>query len=98
MFVFPSLYEGFGIPILEAFNCNCPVALSKASCFPEIAGASAVYFDPTDSESIENCVSKILADDKKRSLLIKRGLKRAKDFSWDKTALQTKKVYEKALK
>jgi glycosyltransferase involved in cell wall biosynthesis len=98
LFVFPSLYEGFGIPILEAFNCGCPVVLSNASCFPEIAENAATYFDPTDSKSIKNCIEDLLSNDKKRELLIKRGFKRAKDFSWEKTALQTKKVYQKALK
>lgn len=98
LFVFPSLYEGFGLPILEAMQYGCPVALSNASCFPEIAQNSAVYFDPKNKESILESVSKVLYEEKKRNLLIKRGLKREKDFSWDKCAKETKKVYEKAIK
>mgnify|MGYP001407146430 CR=1 FL=1 len=98
LFVFPSLYEGFGIPILEAFNCGCPVALSNTSCFPEVAKNAGAYFNPTDSDSIKDAVEDILNNDKKRNLLIKKGFNRAKEFSWDKTAIKTKKVYQKALK
>ncbi len=98
LFVYPSLYEGFGLPILEAFSCGCPVALSNASCFPEIAGKNALYFDPKSKESILESVSKGLYEEKTRELLIKKGLNRAKDFSWDKCAKKTKKVYQKAIK
>ncbi|MDD3084045.1 MAG: glycosyltransferase family 1 protein [Candidatus ainarchaeum sp.] len=97
-FVYPSLYEGFGLPILEAFNCGCPVALSKTSCFPEIAQKNALYFDPYNKESIKNCVEDLIINEKKRQLLSKKGLKRAKDFSWKKCAKETKKVYQKAIK
>jgi glycosyltransferase involved in cell wall biosynthesis len=97
-FVFPSLYEGFGIPILEAMSQGCPVALSNTSCFPEIAQKNAAYFDPYNKESIKNCVEDLIVNEKKRKLLSKKGLKRAKEFSWEKTAKETKKVYEKVLK
>ena len=98
LFVFPSLYEGFGIPILEAFNCGCPVALSNTSCFPEVAGNAAVYFDPTDEKSILNAVESVIYDEKKANSLRKKGFEQAKNFSWEKTAKETKKVYQKAMK
>ncbi|MFA6065188.1 MAG: glycosyltransferase family 1 protein [archaeon] len=93
-FAFPSLYEGFGIPILEAFSCGCPVVLSKASCFPEVAEKAALYFDPTDKNSIKNSVERLLSDEKLRSILAKKGKERAKEFSWNKTAKQTVEVYK----
>lgn len=91
-FVFPSLYEGFGLPILEAFSCGCPVAASNSSSLPEVAGDAAIYFDPLDENSIQNAIVKIM-DSKMRQILISKGNKRLKDFTWDKTALQTLEVY-----
>ena len=92
-FVFPSLYEGFGIPILEAFSVGCPVALSEASCFPEIAGEAAVYFDPLSSESIRNTLDRLMNDGGLRSELRVKGFTRIKDFSWQKTADEMLSVY-----
>ena len=92
-FVFPSLYEGFGIPILEAYESKCPVALSNASCFPEIAGDAARYFDPYDIDSMAATISEILSDARLRSEMIDKGLHRVKGFSWEKTALQTAALY-----
>ncbi|MCF7800156.1 glycosyltransferase family 4 protein [Candidatus Babeliales bacterium] len=94
VFVFPSLYEGFGIPILEAFNCKCPLALSNASCFPEIALDAALYFDPYNIESIQDSIEKIIYDSNIKNEMIKQGILRAKDFSWRKTALKTFKIYK----
>ncbi|MGC8742914.1 MAG: glycosyltransferase family 4 protein [Verrucomicrobiia bacterium] len=93
-FVFPSLYEGFGIPILEAFSCGCPVLLSNTSSFPEVAGEAGLYFEPYDKISIRNAIEKIIADRDLRTALIKKGYERLKLFSWDITAEKTKKVYE----
>jgi len=93
-FIFPSLYEGFGIPILEAFECKCPVLLSNASSFPEVAGSAALYFDPKSIVSIKNCISRILIDSSLREKLINEGLKKVKEYSWEKTALETKLIYE----
>lgn len=98
VFAFPSLYEGFGFPILEAFSCGCPVALSCASCFPEIAGDSAIYFDPNSETDIRNKIENIITSESARSELIKKGFERAKTFSWQKCAAETSKVYEKAMK
>lgn len=93
VFVFPSKYEGFGIPILEAFNAGCPVVLSKSSCFPEIAGDAALYFDPESESSIRISVERVIYNNKLSLKLINRGKKRAKLFSWKKAADETLKVY-----
>jgi glycosyltransferase involved in cell wall biosynthesis len=94
-FVYPSLYEGFGIPILEAFKHRCPVALSNTSCFPEIARDSALYFDPNDTKSISNTIIKVIEN---REKLIELGTKRMYDFSWEKAAQETEYVYKWAVK
>ena len=98
MFVFPSLYEGFGIPILEAFACACPLVCSETSSLPEIAGNGAHYFDPYKEESISNAIQKVLEDGDYRRELIKNGNARLKLFSWQQTAIDTKKVYEGIVK
>ena len=92
-FVFPSLYEGFGLPVLEAFRAGCPICLSDASCFPEIAGDAAFYFDPSSSESILETVSRCLKDGYARKKAIERGYLRLRDFSWEKSASSLEKVY-----
>lgn len=96
-FVYPSLYEGFGIPILEAYACHCPVVLSRASCFPEIAGEAGCYFDPYSEESMYEAILSVLEDREKRSGLIAAGDERLKMFSWEKAAAQTEAVYRKVL-
>jgi glycosyltransferase involved in cell wall biosynthesis len=96
-FVFPSLYEGFGIPILEAFSCGCPCVLSRASCFPEIAGDAALYFDVDDEDSMTELIRKALYDESVRNELVTRGLQRHKMFSWQKTAKETLDVYRSAV-
>lgn len=97
LFVYPSLYEGFGMPILEAFANNCPVCLSNTSCFPEISGNAGVYFDPNDQESILEAVQKILYDTDYKNQIINAGKERLTDFSWEKTAQETVDSYKKAL-
>lgn len=94
-FVFPSLYEGFGIPILESMACGCPVALSDASCFPEVAGEAAVYFNPYEIEDMAETIWRITEDSGLRKTLIAKGLGKAKDFSWEKTAIQTAGFYKR---
>lgn len=98
LFVFPSLYEGFGIPILESFSCSCPLVCSNTSSFPEIAGNAAEYFDPYCEESIYMAVKKVLYSTEDKEKLIKNGTERLKLFSWQKTAEQTKMVYENVFK
>lgn len=92
--VYPSLYEGFGLPILEAFSCECPVVTSNQSSMPEVAGDAAVLVDPNDLHSISEGIITALKD---RTELIKKGKKRAAQFSWEKTAKDTLDVYKKAL-
>jgi glycosyltransferase involved in cell wall biosynthesis len=95
-FVFPSRYEGFGIPVLEAFQCGCPLIASNVSSLPEIAADAAIYFDPTDKESLRNAVEIVIHDRDMRNALVNKGYLRARDFSWEKVAQQTKDLYVKA--
>ena len=96
-FVFPSLYEGFGLPVLEAFSCGCPAILNNSSSLPEIGGDGAIYFEQGDSKSIICAVETVLFNEKYREDLIKKGSERLKFFSWNKTAISTKKVYDSLL-
>jgi glycosyltransferase involved in cell wall biosynthesis len=93
-FIFPSLYEGFGLPVLEAFVNGCPAVLSNTSSLPEVGGDAALYFDPRNSESILESVRKIVTDIKLREELKQRGYSRLKKFSWQKCAEETKQVYQ----
>lgn len=97
LFVFPSLYEGFGIPILEAFANNCPVALSHASCFPEIAGEAGAYFDPYSVDSIIDTVKKIIYNKSEQQKLIYAGKKQLELYSWNKAARETEETYKRVL-
>ena len=97
LFTFPSLYEGFGIPVLEAMNCDCPMALSNSSSLPEVGGDAAIYFDTNDAKDISNQMSKIIYDNVLRKKLIEKGNARRENFSWQKTAIETKKLYEQSL-
>ena len=98
LFVFPSLYEGFGIPILEAFACECPLVCSNTSSLPEIAADGAEYFNPYDVFSIKIAIENVLNNDDRKKVLKLNGKKRLKNFSWQKTAEDTKKIYESILK
>jgi glycosyltransferase involved in cell wall biosynthesis len=97
VFVYPSLYEGFGIPILEAFANNCPVCLSNTSSFPEVAGDAGVYFDPYDHESILEAVTKVLYDSNLKNQMIKAGKEHLAGYSWKKMAEETIVSYNKTL-
>ena len=96
-FVYPSLYEGFGIPILEAFKNECPVCLSNSSCFPEIAESAACYFDPLDSDSILEAVNILLTDQDYVQQLRTQGKNRLKFFSLAKMVRGTCDIYEKVV-
>lgn len=95
VFVMPSLYEGFGLPILEAMSCGCPVVTSDRGSLPEVAGNAALVVDAEDEESIAEGIKKIVEDTKFAKTLREKGLAQAKKFSWKKTAEETMKVYEK---
>lgn len=96
-FVYPSLYEGFGLPILEAIACGCPVICSNTASLPEVAGNAAIYFDPLDITDIKRAMLKLLMDESLSNKLRYLGLHQAKKFSWEKTALETLRVYDKIL-
>ena len=93
-FVFPSLYEGFGLPLLESMNMDCPVVCSDTSCFPEVTNSSAVMFNPNDIENIIYEIESLVYDDQKISDLIVKGRNNIKNFSWKKCADETLKVYK----
>jgi glycosyltransferase involved in cell wall biosynthesis len=97
VFVFPSLYEGFGLPILESFSRGCPVALSNSSSFPEVAKDAAIYFDPCNKSTIEEAILKIIYDEELRDILRRKGYEILKDFSWQKTAEKTLSLYKNIL-
>lgn len=96
-FVFPSLYEGFGIPVLEAFSCGCPCILSNSSSLPEVAAEAAVYFDPTDQRSIEEAVERVISDAAFRNQLSVSGRERLLKFSWRQTITETLATYATCL-
>lgn len=95
-FVYPSLYEGFGIPILEAFACNCPVFLNQSSCFPEIANDSAIYFnqDSSNSDFGKVFINYMKNEEQNRCIHTNKGRKRLGDFSWDRMVREYVSLYE----
>jgi len=94
LFVYPSLYEGFGIPILEAMSSGVPVIASNTSSIPEVAGDAAYLIDPYNIGALADAMEKVLQDDNLARSLQAKGLQRAKAFSWERTARQTIEVYE----
>jgi len=88
-FVFPSLYEGFGIPLLQAMASGVPIAASEAASIPEVVGDAALLFDPNDVAAMTKAVSDIVSDARLRAELIEKGFKRAENFSWEKAARET---------
>lgn len=95
LFILPSLYEGFGFPILEAMAAGTPVVCSNASALPEVAGDAALLFDPHDVEAMRETIRRVLEDEALRAELVERGLERAKLFSWERCARETLSVLEK---
>ena len=93
-FVYPSLYEGFGIPPLEAMAHGCPVICSNTSSIPEVVGDAGDYFEPTDTESMRTAIEHVLGSESRRETLIECGFRRLEAFSWDRCAAQTFDVYK----
>lgn len=97
LFVYPSLYEGFGLPPLEAMACGCPVITSNTSSLHEVVGDAGIMVDPYDVDRLADAMHKVLSNDGLREDMIKKGLERAEMFSWEKTARETLKVYEEVI-
>jgi len=96
-FIFPSLYEGFGLPVLEAMQCGVPVIASNTTSIPEVVGDAGILIDPHDKEALCQAMSSLLSNQILRQQLKQKGLERAKQFSWAKCADETIKVYHKAI-
>jgi glycosyltransferase involved in cell wall biosynthesis len=95
--VFPSLFEGFGIPLVEAMACGCPVVCSNTTSLPEVAGDAGVMFDPKSAEDMAEKISSVWGDRGLRQEMRAKGLERVKLFSWENTARQTLDVYRKTV-
>lgn len=95
-FIFPSYYEGFGIPVLEAFECKVPCILANASCFREIGGDACLYFNPKSKEELVKTLE-CATDSENRKKMIEAGIARLQSFSWEKTAFQTDSIYRSVL-
>jgi glycosyltransferase involved in cell wall biosynthesis len=97
LFVYPSFYEGFGLPPLEAMACGCPVVVSNAASLPEVCGEAAHYVNPYEVESIAAGIEKVLRDDAYRKDLIGKGLARTEQFTWEKSAREHLRVFEETV-
>lgn len=98
VFTFPSLYEGFGIPLLEAMQCEVPVIASNTSSIPEVVGDAGILLDPHDIDEWAENIYRVLTNKDLYEELIAKGKQQASKFSWEKVANETLAVYEKALK
>ncbi len=94
-FIFPSEYEGFGLPPLEAMQCGVPVIASNASCMPEVLGDAALYFEPKSVEQLTSQINRLLSDTDLRQNLIQNGVNQVKKYSWPKTAQKILDIYQK---
>ena len=96
-FIYPSSYEGFGLPILEAYKADCPVLLNNASCFPEIAGDAAIFFNMNEKENNfeEQFETFYYLNGSERNELIKKQKERLKRYSWDKSAKKSAEIYQR---
>lgn len=97
VFVFPSFYEGFGIPVLEGMACGVPVVTSNVSSMPEVGGDATIYFNPYDENDMAEKIKMVLDDKQLREEMISKGLEKVKEYSWEKCARETLKVYEEVL-
>jgi glycosyltransferase involved in cell wall biosynthesis len=96
LFIFPSLYEGFGFPMLEAFASGCPVIASIGGSLPEVGGNAAIYFEPKSIKSIQDAAQMVLYNQAERESLINKGHLQYQKFSWNKCRQETLAVYNKA--
>jgi glycosyltransferase involved in cell wall biosynthesis len=96
VFVLPSLYEGFGLPPLEAMACGCPVIVSNRGSLPEVVADAGLLIDPENPDSLVRAIGRVEANQSLRDELARRGLKRAKQFSWKTSAVKTEEVYQQA--
>jgi glycosyltransferase involved in cell wall biosynthesis len=96
-FVFPSLYEGFGIPLLEAMGCGCPVLCNNSSSIPEIVGDAGLYCDARQPDAIADAMERVASSTELRTTMMARGNERVKLFSWDRCAAETLEVYRSLL-
>lgn len=98
LFVFPSLYEGFGLPPIEAMACGCPVVVSKNSSLPEICGDAAIYTDPKNISEIASAINKVLSDKSLMTEMVFKSLNRAKMFKWEYSAIDHMNIFERVLR
>jgi glycosyltransferase involved in cell wall biosynthesis len=97
VFVFPSLYEGFGLPPLEAMASGTPVITSNVSSLPEVAGDAAMLIDPYETDAIAGAMRRVLMDDRLRDDMRERGLARAREFSWGRSVRRVREIYDEVL-
>ena len=95
--VYPSLFEGFGVPVLEAMRCHVPVLTSRNTSMEEIAGDAGLYFNPQDPADMGDKLMRIYKDEDLRSILIKKGIEKEKEYSWDRTAELVWECMQKAV-
>ena len=93
--VYPSLYEGFGFPPLEAMACGCPVAASRTTSIPEVVGDAGLLFDPRNVEEMTDAIRRIISDEELRKKLVEQGLERSKKFTWQRAAERTWQLYRR---
>jgi len=96
-FIYPSKYEGFGIPPLEAMSHGCPVVCSNAGAIPEVVGDAGVYFDPNNAEELRTALERVLTTEGLQADLRARGYARIAAFSWDKCAAETARIYREIM-
>jgi glycosyltransferase involved in cell wall biosynthesis len=97
VFVYPSLYEGFGLPLLEAMACGAPVVSSNSSCLPEIGGVACRYFNPNEADTCAKALFEVLHDSNEQTALVQKGYNNLQRFSWRRAALKTLECYKNAV-
>jgi glycosyltransferase involved in cell wall biosynthesis len=98
LFIFPSLYEGFGMPVLEAMACGAPVITSQTTALGEVAGDAAMLIDPQDARQVAKAMSDVLDSESLRASLKVKGFARVKEYTWSRAAVQTGELYASLLR